>query len=194
MPLTFGRKTGARDSAAALISRVTERLSGRSYKTQRASVSEPPSLWRLKDRRSALSRPLCLLLFGFLCTSRRGRGCCLRACVTGRYGPARSRRADLARSADAGWAARALTRGALLSQDRCAEEPDGGSEKKSLFHVRHPGLVLTGRCMNSPRRSRAQHHSDAPWPEREAEAQVPEWDRGVRQHAGSCAREYAQFS
>jgi len=111
-------------------------------------VSEPPSLWRLKDRRSALRRPLCLLLFGFLCTSRRGRGCCLHACVTGRYGPAGSRCADLARSADAGWAARALTRGALLSQDRCAEEPDSGSEKKSLFHVRPLGWSLQdGACV-----------------------------------------------
>src|SRR5215210_141229 len=127
-----------------------------------------------EDRRSALSRPLCLLLFGFLCTPRRGRGCCPHACVTGRYGPAGSRRADLARSADAGWAARALTRGALLSQNRCAEEPDSGSEKKSLFHVRLPGLVLTGRCMSSPCRLRARHYSDAAWHEREAEARVPE--------------------
>jgi len=54
----------------------------------------------------------------------------------------------LARSADAGWAARALTRGALLSQDRCAEEPDSGSEKKSLFHVRPLGWSLQdGACV-----------------------------------------------
>ena len=34
--------------------------------------------------------------------------------------------------------------------------------------------------MRSPRRSRVQHYSDAAWQEREAEAGVPEWDRGVR--------------
>ena len=111
-------------------------------------MSEPPSLWRLKDRRSALRRPLCLLLFGFLCTSRRGRGCCLHACVTGRDGPAGSRCADLARSADAGWAARALTRGALLSKGWRTEEPQSGSEKKSLFHVRPLGWSLQdGACV-----------------------------------------------
>ncbi len=38
--------------------------------------------------------------------------------------------------------------------------------------------------MGSPRRSRAQHCLDAAWHEREAEAGVPEWDRGVRHWAG----------
>src|SRR5215218_1682313 len=53
--------------------------------------------------------------------------------------------------------------------------------KEEPFSCPTPGLVLTGQCMSSPRRSRAQHPSDAAWHEREAEDRVPEWGPSGRQ-------------
>jgi hypothetical protein len=94
-------------------------------------------------QQSALRRLLGLLgLLRFL-----GRPPCRRSCrshpwISRRDSSPRRRRSHLARSADAGWAARALTRGTLLSKGWRTEEPQSGSEKKSLFHVRPLGWSL----------------------------------------------------
>ena len=94
-------------------------------------------------QQSALRRLLGLLgLLRFLGRPPRRRSCRSHPWISRRDSSPRRRRSHLARSADAGWAARALTRGTLLSKGWRTEEPQSGSEKKSLFHVRPLGWSL----------------------------------------------------